>query len=416
MAEQGMPDARGGAPGIVQGELRPIWPAPPSPAAITGRRLALAARIAATVGGLLFFLAAWIPWATAITSGDLNKGPSGQLYSYSLTATELGAPPLAALVDPASAYAYWSFLTFLGALLAPLLWQRTRPWLVWVAAALYTLWAAICALVLIQTATLLFQTVPALSHAANGPYITTLQPYNVRLKIYATAPAFGLYAAILALAAALVALVLVALAMRASPPVARRRPPTVHGEVAPSGETAAGVTRAKRSLPGVGAVSGGLLLWAWGFYLLPWASLNCTQTPLLVGQCQGLPVASALQAGLIASRAIYDPTAAPYAISGLLLVGAGMALITVWRREITRTLCAWLSGWVVFALACALIAINGAQIIVHDAPSVGVPAGDWRGDMGTLVVFLGLLLVIIGLAPLWAIAIRTASHRDPATN
>jgi hypothetical protein len=172
----------------------------------------------------------------------------------------------------------------------------------------------------------------------------------------------------------------------------------------------------KRSLPGVGAVSGGLLVWAWGFFLLPWASLNCTQTPVLVAQCQGLPVASALQAGLLATRTIFDPAAAPYAISGLLLVGAALALGTVWRREITRTLCAWLSGWVVFALACALIAINGAQRVVHDAPSVGLPAGSWRGDMGVLLVFLGLLLVIIGLAPMWAIAVRSASRRDPPTD
>ncbi len=362
------------------------------------------------------FLAAWAPWATAITSGDLSKGPSGALYTYSLTAAELGAPPIASLTGQTSSFVYWSFLTILGALLAPLLWQRTRPWLVWVAAALYGLWAATCALVLVQTAALLFQTVPALSHAANGPYITTLQPYGAQLKIYAASPAFGLYVAILALVAALTALVLTAVAVRVSPPALRRRTPTVHGEVAPTETPIAGAPPARRSLPGVGAVSGGLLLWAWGFFLLPWASLNCAQTPLLAGQCEGLPVASALQAGLLATRNIFDPAAAPYAISGLLLAGAGLALMTVWRREITRTLCAWLSGWVVFALACALIAINGAQRVVHDAASVGLPAGDWRGDMGTLIVFLGLLLVVIGLAPLWAIAIRSAPRRDPPTN
>jgi hypothetical protein len=412
--EQSSPEAGNGAPRVVEAELRPIWPAPPSPEAISRRRWALAARIAATVGGLLFFFAAWTPWATALTSGDLAKGPSSPSYIYSLTAAELGAPPLASLTDPASAFAYWSLITILGALLTPLLWQRTRPWLVWVAATLYALWAVACALVLAQTDALLFQTVPSLTHAANGPYTTTLQPYGMRLAIYAASPAFGLYLATLALLAALVALVLAALALRASPPVFRKRAPMAHGEVEPSEE--AGASRKRRSLPGVGAVSGGLLLWAWGFFLLPWATLNCEQAPLLFGQCQGLPVASALQAGLLATRNIFDPASAPYAISGLLLGGAGLAFVTVWRREITRTLCAWLSAWVVFALACALIAINGAQLVVHNAASIGVPTGDWRGSLGTLIVFLGLLLVVIGLTPLWAIAIRSAPRRDLPTN
>ena len=291
MAEQSSPGAGGDAPGaaqIVQGELRPIWPAPPSPEATAGQRWATSARIAASVSGLLFFLAAWTPWATAITSGDLTKGPSGTLYTYSLTAAELGAPPIASLTGPASSFVYWSFLTILGALLAPLLWQRTRPWLAWAAATLYGLWAATCALVLIQTAALLFQTVPALSHAANGPYITTLQPYGAQLKIYVASPAFGLYVAILALCVALAALVLTIGALRASPPSFRRRTPTVHGEVAPAEAPIAGATPARRSLPGVGAVSGGLLLWAWGFFLQPWASLNCPQTPLASQSVRGL--------------------------------------------------------------------------------------------------------------------------------
>jgi hypothetical protein len=422
MDEQSAPDAESGAPGIkagiAQGELRPVWPAPSSPTSNRGRRWGIGARIAATLGGLLFFLAAWTPWATAITSGDLSKGASGPRYTYSLTAAELGAPPLASLAGPTSAYIFWSFLTALGALLAPLLWQRTRPWLTWVAAALYGVWAIVCALVLAQTDALLFQTVPAMSHAASGPYTTALQPYGIRVAIYTAAPAFGLYLATLALAATLVALVLAVIGLRASPRGVRKEAPTIHGEVAPTEqapEVAEG-KRVKRSLPGAGAVSGGLLLWAWGFFWQPMVTYNCGQTPLLFAQCQGLPGYSVLQLGLLATRNLFDPIAAPWAINALLLAGAGLALGAIWLREITRTLCAWLSGWLVFALAIALITINGAQIIAHNAPSVGLPAGAWRGDMGALVVFLGLLLVVIGLAPLWAIAIRTAPRRDTPTS
>ncbi|HEX9038785.1 MAG TPA: hypothetical protein VF808_17520 [Ktedonobacterales bacterium] len=404
-----------GAAEAVQGELRPIWPAPPSPALTTSRRRATVARIAATVGGLLFFFAAWTPWATALTSGDLRKGASGPQYIYSLTGAELGAPPLDAWVGSASsAFVWWSLLTAAGVILAPLLWQRTQPWLVWVAGLLYAAWAAVSATVLIQTSMIFFQTVLALRHAASGPYVTTLQPYGIPIRIYTATPAFGLYLAWLALVAPLVALVFATLGNIASPPQLRVRPPTVHGEVAPSASQSD--TPAPRSLPGIGAVTGGLLLWAFGYFTQPMATLNCAQQPLLAGSCRGLPGYSALPLGLYATRALFDPIAGIWAINGLLLAGAALAIGTLLRREITRTLCSWLSGWVIFALACILIATSGAQQAVHNAASVGLPAGAWRGDVGAVFVYLGLLLVVIGLIPLWAIAIRSAPRRDPPTN
>jgi hypothetical protein len=167
-----------------------------------------------------------------------------------------------------------------------------------------------------------------------------------------------------------------------------------------------------RSLPGAGAITGGLVLWAWGFFLLPWATVNCSKAPLLLGSCQGLPVTSALQIGLNALRAAFDPSAALYALTGLLLTGALAILVTVWRRDITRTLCAWASAWLALALACAVLAISGAQQVVSNAPAAGLPAGDWRGDTGVLVVFLALLLVSIGLIPLWAVAVRASQRRE----
>lgn len=408
MNDQSSPDALEAA----QGELRPIWPAPPTPAVTAGRRWGTLARIAATIGGLLFFLAAWIPWATALTSGDLSKGASGPQYTYNLTGAEFGAPPLSSwLGDPGSAFIWWSLLTAAGATLAPFLWQRTRPWLVWVAGLLYAVWAALCAAVLIQTSVIISQTIPALRHAVNGPYAMTLEPYNIPIKVYTAAPGFGLYLAGLALLAPLAALVFAALANLASPPSLRLRTPTVHGEVAPSASQAN--TPVARSLPGIGAVSGGLLLWAFGYFTQPMATLNCTQTPLLIGSCEGLPGYRALPLGLYASRALFDPIAGVWAINGLLLAGAALAIGALVRREITRTLCSWLTGWLIFALICILVATIGAQQAVHNAAGVGLTTGNWRGDVGAVFVFLGLLLVIIGLIPLWAIAVRTAAHRDP---
>jgi hypothetical protein len=192
---------------------------------------------------------------------------------------------------------------------------------------------------------------------------------------------------------------------RARVPVA----PTAQGEIVTSGRALP-----TRSLPGAGAITGGLLLWAWGFFLLPWATVNCAQVPLLIGTCQGLPVWNALPIGLDIARSALDPNAA-FAVIGLLLTGALVILLTVWRRDITRTLCVWATLWLALALGCALLAVNGAQQVVADAPAVAMPTGDWRGDTGVLVVFLALLLIFIGLIPLWAVAVRASQRRAAAS-
>lgn len=393
-----------------KGDLRPMWPVKePGAGARLSRRYALAARALATVCALLAFYVSWAPLATAITSGDLNQGPTGPLYRFGLTAAELGAPPLHALFG-ASFFGPWSVLTVLGVLISPLLWQTTFRWLRWLAIALYGCWLVAIMIVFIATAQAILSALPAQLSAGAGPYIATLYPYTTRVAIYQISPAFGLWlvvvVALLGLGAAACAAMSAVRYQRARVPVA----PSVQGEIV----THSG--RSSRSLPGSGAITGGLLLWAWGFFLLPWATVNCAQSPLLLGSCQGMPVTSALQIGLGDVRTFFDPSAGLVAITGLLLVGALGILLAVWRRDITRTLCSWATAWLAFALVSAAIAVAGAQRAVSDAPSVGLPTGDWRGDSGVLIVFLALLLVAIGLIPLWAVAVRTAQRRAAKGN
>jgi hypothetical protein len=387
----------------------------------SGRRWSRAARIAATFSGLLFFFAAWIPWASALTSGDLRQGASGPRYLYAITPAELGAPPLAGALGSPTAFASWGVLTALGLLFTPLLWQRVRPWLVWIGAILYVFWGALAAIVLLETCLTLFQTIPAQTHAASGPYTTTVQPSGAQLAFYATTPAAGVYLSAIALLIALAALVFAIIALFTSPPSFRQSPLTIHGEVATSTRSSvtsaspSSTVSARRALPGAGTVTGGMLLWLWGFFLLPWATLNCDQTPLLAGHCEGLPGFATFPLGLYSLSAVIDPNIALWAANGLMLIGAALALAGVWTREITRTLCAWLTGWLIFTLASSLVALHGVQVSVQNPTSVGLATGTWRGSLGTLIVFLGLLLVIIGLAPLWALAVRSAPRRDPPT-
>ena len=401
---QGAPGGQG-----VQGDLRPMWPVGGrGEGARRSRRYALAARLLATACALLAFYVSWAPMATAITSGDLKNGPTGPLYRFGLTPAELGAPPLHALFG-ASFFGLWSALTVVGLLISPLLWQTTFRWLRWLAVALYACWLAALLIVFIGSAQLILGDLPAQLRAGAGPYLATLYPYTTRVAIYSIAPTFGLWLAIvvalLGLAASGCAIVAALTYQRARVPVA----PSVQGEIV----THVG-QRPARSLPGSGAITGGLLLWAWGFFLLPWATVNCAQSPLLLGSCQGLPVTSALAIGLNGARTVFDPSAALYAITGLLLVGALAILLAVLRRDITRTLCSWATAWLAMALASAGLAVAGAQQAVSDAPAVSLPAGDWRADSGVLIVFLALLLVAIGLIPLWAVAVRTVQRRAAA--
>lgn len=391
------PDSQPAGPG----DLRPIWPVSErGRGARLSRRYALLARLAATACALLFFYVAWSPLANAITSGDLRIATTGPMYRFSLTAGELGAPPLYALYG-SQFFGLWSGLTVAGLLLSPLLWQTSLRWLRWLAIALSACWLAAIVVIVAGAAQLILIAIPAYLSKGAGPYQVTLYPYGTRVAIYTITPAFGLWlalvAALLGIGAAALAIMAAVTRRRATVPVA----PTVQGEIVTPGAAAS-----TRSIPGAGAITGGLILWAWGFFLLPWATVNCTQAPLLFGSCQGLPVASALQIGLGAARAVFDPTAGLYAITGLLLVGALLILVAVWRRDITRTLCVWASLWLALALGCSALAISGVQQAVADAPSVGLPTGDWRGDTGVLIVFLALLLVAIGLIPLWAVAVR----------
>ena len=398
------------AAGAGQGDLRPIWPTSAQGALRARRyaRLARLARLAATLSALLFFYLSWAPFANAITSGDLRNGPTGPMYRFDLTATELGAPPLHGLLGD-SFFGVWSIITIVGLLLSPLLWQRTLRWAQWLAIALYACWLVAIGGVLANTAQVILMAIPAELRSGAAPYITTLYPYGTRVAIYSVSPTFGLWliplAALLGLAAGALALTAFIQRRRASVPVA----PSAQGEIVTPGGA-----RLARSLPGAGAITAGLLLWAWGFFTLPWALVNCSQAPLFFASCRGLPVPLALQIGLDIARPFFDPSAALYAITGLLVVGALMILVAVWRRDITRTLCAWATLWLVAALVSATLAIAGAQQVVSNAPAVGLPSGDWRADTGTLVVFLALLLVAIGLIPLWAVAVRASQRREAA--
>lgn len=365
-----------------------------------------------TAGSLVFAYAAWTPWFLGAGSTPTLPPP----VVVGLNPGEIAAPPLASLYGAQTAFILWSIFSVIGLLLTPLLWQRSSRLLKVVGVVAYLAWlvgAVYLSSVTIRTLTQSFALLKPL-------FVTPLPAYNTMFTILAAQPAYGLWLALLALLAGCVGgFVALATWGRNLPSLitaARTSDTTAELPIGGTGEAPQATPAAQASqpslratFPGAGALSGGMILWVWGFFLLPWATLNCTQVPLLVGSCQGLAVNSVLRIGMGDAQAlgqqVIDPAMGLYAMGALLLGGAAFILIGVWRRDITRTLCIWATLWLALAVVSALLAIHGASAIIANPTAVGLPKGDWRGDTGVLVVFLGLLLVGVGLIPLWAVAV-----------
>ncbi len=367
----------------------------------------------ATLGAALFIFAAWTNWATVVAlinarvangvSVACKAGEAGcqqQNAMLYLNPGEIGAPPLLGAVGAQGAFFLWSALTVVGLLLCPFLWQRARRWLSLTALALYTIWALAMTVLCARAGAILTQNFGALAAHGNTQslYVTAL---NGTVPIESAQAGPGLALAIVALALAFIGVAISIVTTLAGGAPATTAPITAN--IGPQGQSG----RAARAvLPGASVVTLGLVLWAWGFFLLPWATVNCNQTPLIIGTCYGLPVSSALQIGLYSAQPTIDSYIGYYTVGALLLVGAIFIAITLWRRAINRALCVWASLWLVVAFAFALVASQGAALAVEKPAFYGLGAGVWRGDSGVLVVFLALLAVLVGLVPLWAVAER----------
>ncbi len=376
----------------------------------------------ATLGAALFVFAAWATWATAIALISV-KVTNGVFVPCSATETgcqqhtsvlylnpgEMGAPPLLGAFGASGAFFWWSVLTVVGLLLCPFLWQAARPWLSRLALGLYTLWALAMTVICARAGAILTQNFGAIAAhgAAQTLYVYAIDR-TVAIQSAQVGPGLSLAIVALALAFAGVALSIVTT-------LAGGAPVTTAPITANLSQTTDGRRAARAILPGASVVTLGLVLWVWGFFLLPWATVNCNQTPLLIGVCYGLPVSSALQIGMYSPLPTIDSYIGVYAIGALLLLGAIFIAITLWRRAINRTLCLWATLWLLVSFAFALVASHGAALAVEHPASYTLEAGVWRGDSGVLVVFLALLMILVGLVPLWAVAQRR-SRRIAATD
>lgn len=335
------------------------------------------ARTVAALGAALFAFAAWAPWW--VFAGF--SAPGAPAATAATNFSPGGAPTLPLLeflIVPSATSFVWSALTVLGLLLAPLLWWRPVPLVSRLVLAAYGLWALVVSIISVSVFVVLTQ-------GEYAPAATCTGACPAR----SSSPAYGLWLSLAALLVAWVGFVLLVLRGGASP-----------SPQAGQAATAAGTQGAQRRA-GVGLLTAGVLLWAYGFLVTAWATLNCTQTPLLFGTCTGASASAALQSGLDNSASVVDPLAGRYAIALLLAAGAALILASLALRAAARAQRVWIALWLLAAIGFAVLGDYGVSVIVARPTDVGLAAGAWSGGQGVVITFLALLLGVAGLATLW---------------
>lgn len=352
-------------------------------------------RLLATVGALVFAYAAWLPWAVISTGvGDRFSAPSLIDPNFAFTSRLVKLGSLAPTSFEVAAF------SMLGLLLAPLLWRPADSLIGAFATHIFGLWL---------TFATVFVIVFGISPLVSGTPQPLAGAYPLGANITITGKiALGFWVAVIALAPMWIAVVALLVSEW-------RR----HAFWHLPGNDVEG-PRTFIQLPGASVLNLGLIIWALGYFVAGWASLNCTQSPLFFSSCQGIPASGALSAGiaqaggnLIVSSAtdpnlllFVDPGIARYAIGILLGVGALLIFLGVWLRAVTRAFCVWTTLWLLAAVALAGVAFSGVGALVAHPTRYGLTAGTWSGESGIFVTLLGLIIAIAGLGVLTVAALR----------
>lgn len=172
----------------------------------------------------------------------------------------------------------------------------------------------------------------------------------------------------------------------------------------PSPARVAGGRPPRRPLPGAGALMLGVVLWALSVFVLPWASLNCASTPLVVGSCTGVAFDSVLRLGIeVHLPALGTQTAqtAQTVFLGVLVAGAVLIVLGLWSRLRPPWVYSLATVWLVAVALSGWLARDGVGVVVTQPDKVGLPAGGWSGDNGVLILVFAVIATLIGLIYLW---------------
>jgi hypothetical protein len=340
------------------------------------------ARLLAFAAAALFFVAAWVPWLVGVYSAD---GGGQATYVYvdgsfilPLLAKRLLNLPADSAARPsfvilnAAVSVLWAALTGLGIVLAPLLWRQAGSRAARWATQAYGIWLALASLLGVAQLGLLATHLAA----PTGAYVWRLGA-GVPLMALALGGGWGAW-----------------LRLRRAPPTAR-----------PAPVDDGGAARTRPWTRAAALATLGVAVWALGFFAIPWAADNCTAIPFSLnhfvdGYCAGLDSGDALSTllGRRLSSAMWNVSVALYPLYGLLLAGALLAVLAVWRGGAALAARGWVACWLLAATGCALLASRGVAVIITQAPLLSFDsAGAWRRASGIPVTLAGLLLAWAGL-------------------
>ncbi len=333
------------------------------------------ARWLALGGALLWLYAAWAPWAIII--------PHRTLVAPEPYVSPAGLPAFNALaLDPA----VLGIVSSIGLLLCPWLWSRRFRV---VAAALYLGWvvaASLTSLITLAGFALVASTLPLSLFAPVGAGI---------------APDFGL----LVLLGALALLWVAGLELWGA---ARARVREVGLRAAVRGERRERATRdapaevfARTGLMGggAGAVSAGVLIWALGYYLMPWVvAPSCPETVVVVG-CAGISGGDVVALAAAPAGAVLDPRIFLYAVPVVLGICGLLMIYAVRRLLINTALCVWVGAWAATGTLIVALGWIGREHVQGNAAHANTPAA--VAAIGVGIVWLGLVPLVIAAVSTW---------------
>jgi hypothetical protein len=336
-------------------------------------RLWLTARVLATAGAVLFAVGAWMPWFTVTGHATVNGLALDFHNDFSPGA--IGGP---------LGFFGWSGLTVAGVLLLPLLWSRSQPAWQFIGNIGFFAWAGLILLVgnyaflFTKQSTLTFVSDTGLSQSQ----IIALDPLAEPQRLS------GFVLGEIAIGISVLAVLLIFIG-----PLPQR------GQGA-SVDTPAPL-RARFRIPGMGILTTGIVLWALGTLVLPWASVGCPSVVLLAAQCSGLNYSGVLRLGISSVATAFDPLAAIYAIPTLLAVGALLILLATWWGRIGPAFCLWVTLWLAAAALFTILATAGVRYTIANAARLGLPAGAWQPDSGGTLTVVALAVVAVATGVLW---------------
>jgi hypothetical protein len=331
-------------------------------------------RVLVAVGATLFAFAAWLPWW--IVPGVQGIYGPGIYSPANLDPGQFPAlAPLDVLFSANQMLAAWSAVTVIGVLLVGLLWQRNSSVGLRAALGATALWALLATWISVA----FWQ---AVSGGSLPPTIHVSQGSTASF-LAGSGPGVGLWLSLSALLLTWVGEVVLALAEL------RRH----GGALTPPARLA----ESQKRWRGSGWLTAGIFVWALGFLLMPWGTVNCRGIPLTFGTCLGVSGSSAFQAGIYSGRTYYDQLAAMYA-GAFVLTGGGILLLSALLLRVSApALRAWSWLWLLAALGIAVVAYNGVGAIMASPGTFQLPQGTWQGATGLWMTFLGLILALVGL-------------------